>query len=177
MSSRNVPLDLPRLLRTLTEHEVDFIVIGGLAAVAHGSRRMTMDLDVIPRPTQANFDRLAQAVEALELRAETVTDGEFQELDPRDGLDLARSRNVTLRTAAGRLDVLNRAKGAPPYPDLEARSRELWIAGARARVVGLDDLITMKLALGRPRDLQDVADMSAHEVGESPPPPMDPSSG
>ncbi|HEX7291980.1 MAG TPA: nucleotidyl transferase AbiEii/AbiGii toxin family protein [Conexibacter sp.] len=171
MSDHAAPLDLAGLVRLLTEHGVEFVVVGGLAAIAHGARRMTLDLDIVPDPEPANFRRLAAAVARLGVADETVTDGAFQTLDPRDEVDLARSRNVSLRTAAGQLDVLNRARGAPPYRDLAARAVRLPIVGVEVLVAGVDDLIAMKLASGRPKDLQDVADVTAHEAGEYPPPP------
>jgi hypothetical protein len=164
------PFDLARLLRALRSHRVEFVVAGGLAAIAHGARRMTLDLDIVPRPDAANYARLAEAVTELGVEAETVVDGTFRELDPRDSVDLARASNVTLRTGAGRLDLLNAALGAPPYDALAAGSAEAMIAGVTVRVVGVDDLIAMKRALGRPRDLQDIADLTAHEAGDYPPP-------
>jgi len=171
MTDADTPLDLARLVHLLNSHGVDFVVIGGLAAIAHGARRMTLDLDIVPDPEPANFQRLAAAVPALGIADETVTDGGFQQLDPRDEVDLARSRTITLRTAAGQLDVLNRAREAPPYRDLATRAVRLPIAGVEVLVAGVDDLIAMKLASGRPKDLQDVADVTAHEVGEYPSPP------
>ncbi len=167
MTDAGVPLDLGRLVRSLSEHGVAFVVVGGLAAIAHGARRMTLDLDIVPDPEPANFERLATAVAALGMTEETVT--EFQQLDPRDEFDLARSRNVTLRTAAGQLDVLNRARDAPAYRDLAARAVRLPVAGVEVLVAGVDDLIAMKLATARPKDLQDVADVTAHEAQEYPP--------
>jgi predicted nucleotidyltransferase len=164
------PLDLARLLRALDAHGVEFVVVGGLAAIAHGARRMTLDLDIVPRPDAANYERLADAVRQLDVEGETVVDGSFRELDPRDGVDLARAGNVTLRTGAGRLDLLNAALASPPYDELSAGSTHAMIAGVAVRVVGFDDLIAMKRALGRPRDLQDIADLTAHEADEYPPP-------
>ena len=168
-AAADAPLDLGRLLRALDAHGVGFVVVGGLAAIAHGSRRVTLDLDIVPDPDPANFRRLVEALAQLELREESVTDGEFQRLDPRDEVDLARSRNVSLRTGAGRLDVLNRAKEAPPYGDLARRALRVPVAGVEVLVAGLDDLVAMKLASARPKDLQDVADVTAHEADEYPP--------
>lgn len=153
-------LDPSRLLGVLVEHEVDFVVIGGLAALVHGARRMTLDVDLVPRPTTENFERLARALEHLDVEAAAV-DGEMQHIDPRDAVDLARSRNVSLRTSAGRLDVLNRAKGSPPYDDLVERAVRVELGDVSALVVGRDDLLAMKLASARPRDLLDVADITA----------------
>lgn len=106
------------------------------------------------------------------MAGETAVDGGFQQIDPRDEVDLARSRTVSLRTSAGQLHVLNRARDAPPYGELAARAVRLPIAGVDVLVAGLDDLIAMKLASARPKDLQDVADVTAHEAGEYPPPPQ-----
>ena len=171
MTSPAAPLDLARLLQRLDAHDVAFVVVGGLAAIAHGARRMTLDLDIVPSPEPENFRRLAAAVADLGIAEETAVDGGFQQIDPQDEVDLARSRNVSLRTSAGQLDVLNRARDAPPYGELTARAVRLPIAGVDVLVAGLDDLIAMKLASARPKDLQDVADVTAHEAGEYPPPP------
>jgi predicted nucleotidyltransferase len=164
------PLDLARLLERLDAHDVAFVVIGGLAAIAHGARRMTLDLDIVPSPEPENFRRLADAVADLGMAETTSVDGGFQWIDAEDGVHLAHSRNVSLRTNAGQLDVLNRARDAPPYDELTARAVRLPIAGVDVLVAGLDDLVAMKLASARPKDLQDVADVTAHEVGEYPPP-------
>jgi predicted nucleotidyltransferase len=167
-------LDLERLLQVLDRHGVEFVVVGGLAAIAHGARRTTLDADIVPRPDAANFARLVTAVAELGVEPGTIADGTFQTIDPHDDVDLARSRNVSLRTDSGRLDVVNEPRAAPPYEELVARSVELRITGVPVRVAGLDDLVAMKTALGRPRDLQDVADITAHEAGEYVPPPSPP---
>lgn len=55
-------IDFPKLLRLLTEHEVAFIIIGGVAAVIHGSSRLTQDLDVVYQRSPQNLTRLVQAL-------------------------------------------------------------------------------------------------------------------
>lgn len=164
MADRLAPLDLGRLLGVLDRCGVEFVVIGGLAAIAHGSRRMTLDVDVVPRPDAGNFVRLASAVRELGVAEGVVADGRFQDIDPHDGVDLARSRNISLRTEAGRLDVVNAAKGVPPYEELDARAVVVDIAGVAVRVVGADDLLALKRASGCPKDLQDIADITSHEL-------------
>jgi predicted nucleotidyltransferase len=159
------PLDFSRLLSALGDERVEFVVIGGVAAIAHGARRTTLDLDIVPRPLHENYVRLAAALERLGVKGR-IDDGEFQSLDPLDPVDLARSRNMSLPTSAGQLDVLNRTLGSPSFDELVKRGRALSIAGIPVIVVGIDDLIAMKLAAGRPRDLQDVADMTASEVAD-----------
>jgi hypothetical protein len=148
-----------RIFAVLAAHRVGHVVIGGVAAIAHGSRRATFDVDVVPSPAPENSERLAKALS--ELGAEgVVIDGDFKELDLADEFDLARGVNFSVATTGGRLDLMTRAKGAPPYEDLEAASVEAHVGGVTIRVAGLDHLIAMKRAAGRPRDLQDIADLT-----------------
>jgi hypothetical protein len=150
------------IFAALHRHGVDYVAIGGIAANAHGSRRLTLDVDIIPAPEVPNYERLAAALDELGAPA-TAFDSEFRDLDPRDGFDLARARVLKLATVAGDLDVLNGAPGAPPYEDLRKRAVEVEVRGTPVRVASLDDVIAMKRAVGRPRDLRDIADLTGLE--------------
>ncbi|HEY2334045.1 MAG TPA: nucleotidyl transferase AbiEii/AbiGii toxin family protein [Solirubrobacterales bacterium] len=152
------------IFAALERHGVDYVAIGGIAANAHGSRRLTLDVDIVPEPEVPNYERLAAALDELDV-PETAVDSSFRKLDPRDSFDLARAVVLKLPTAAGDLDVINRTMGAPPYEDLRLRSIEVEVRGTRIRVASLDDLIAMKRAAGRPRDLRDIADL-IDEQGE-----------
>ena len=147
------------IFAALERHGVDYVAIGGIAANAHGSRRLTLDVDIVPEPDDPNYRRLASALDELDA-PETAIDSGIGELDPRDNFDLARADALKLPTAAGDLDVINRAVGAPPYRDLRQRAVEVHVRGTRIRVASLDDLIAMKRAAGRPRDLRDIADLT-----------------
>jgi predicted nucleotidyltransferase len=147
------------ILAALARHGVDYVLIGGLAVNAHGSRRGTRDVDIIVRRSPENMTRLVGALLELEVGS-PVIDSRMRELDPLDPEDLATGANYTLDTAAGELDVLNDAKGAPPYDELAARSVHVAVAGTQVRVVGLDDLIALKDAAGRDVDLRDIADLT-----------------
>jgi predicted nucleotidyltransferase len=70
---------------------------------------------------------------------------------------------LKLPTTAGDLDVLNRALGAPPYDDLRARAIEVEVRGTSVWIASLEDLIAMKRATARPRDLRDIADLTGPE--------------
>jgi hypothetical protein len=74
---------------------------------------------------------------------------------------VALGTTLHTRSAAGRLDVVGAAAGAAPYDELRARSILTQIGGTETRIVGLDDLIAMKRASGRPLDRQDIADLTA----------------
>jgi hypothetical protein len=150
------------IFAALHHHDVDYVTIGGFAANAHGSRRLTLDVDIIPAPEDSNYERLAAALDELGAPA-SAEDSSFRDLDPRDSFDLARASILKLATTAGDLDVLNGAIGAAPYADLRKRAIEVDVRGTPVRVASLDDVIAMKRAAGRPKDLRDIADLTALE--------------
>jgi predicted nucleotidyltransferase len=147
------------ILATLERHGVRYVLIGGLAANAHGVRRTTRDVDVIVERSAANLERLAAAARELEVGS-PVTDSRLQELDPLDPSDLERAANVSLDTREGELDVMNEAMGAPPFEGLARRAVVVEVLGTRVPVAGLDDLIALKHASGRDVDLRDIADLT-----------------
>lgn len=144
----------------LGRHEVEYVVIGGLAAVAHGSRRMTRDVDIVVRPEDANLARLEGAL--IELGAVALErGGGARPIEPADVATIALGTTLHTSTAAGRLDVVGAPAGAAPFDQLRGRAIEVSVLGQRALVVGLDDLLAMKRASSRPLDLQDIADLTA----------------
>lgn len=147
------------ILGTLERHGVRYVLIGGLAANAHGVRRTTRDIDVIVERSRENLERLAEAARELEVGS-PVIDSRERELDPLDPHDLERAANVSLDTVEGELDVMNEAKGAPPFDLLASRAVVVEVFGTRVRVAGLDDLIALKRAAGREVDLRDIADLT-----------------
>ena len=150
----------------LERHSVDYVAIGGVAANAHGSRRVTLAVDIIPEPSDANYQRLAAALDELDAPV-TAVDSDFRSLDPRDSFDLARAKVLKLATAAaGDLDIVNGAPGAPPYEDLRARAVEVEVRSVRIPMASLDDLIAMKRAAGRPQDIRDIADLTGDDSTE-----------
>jgi predicted nucleotidyltransferase len=162
------PTFSPReIFAVLHRHGVDYVAIGGIAANAHGSRRLTLDVDIVPAPDHLNYKRLAAALDELGA-PETAADSSFRDLDPRDSFDLARAKILKLATDAGDLDLLNGALGAPPYPDLRKRAIEVDVRGTPVRIASLDDLIAMKRASGRPQDLRDIATLTALEDPSDP---------
>jgi hypothetical protein len=137
--------DPERLLRTLVEHEVDFIVIGLTAAWLQGSPAVTVDLDVMPRQDLDNADRLAAALN--DLRARRRGHG-FLELEGADFLGWHADR---FDTEAGPVDVVPRAAGIGGHDDVA--SVVVRLGDFAVRVATLDEVIASKEALGRPKDL------------------------
>ncbi len=136
------------LLRVLREHNVDFLVIGGVAVAAHGYVRGTEDVDIIPEPSRANLERLLAALTTLDARQDSG-----EEMPIRLDLDgLAQGGNWFLATRYGRLDLMQAVEGARSYE----RLREGAIVIAGTAYVGLDDLIAMKHAAGRDLDHVDI---------------------
>jgi len=150
---RPEPLDAQRILDELARHDVDFVLVGGLAAQTHGNTRMTTVVDVIPAPDPQNLSRLAKALRAL--RARVLNPG--QENLEIDAAMLPRATIWQLATPHGDIDVLHEAPGAAPYPELRERALVIALDDVRVPVAGRDDLIRMKLARGRPIDRADVA--------------------
>lgn len=154
------PLDVDRIVTTFRRHGVDFVVIGGIAVLAHGHPRATFDLDFVADLTADNMDRLAAALTELGARVRGV-DAELLDVDPRDPDQLASGANWTLVTAAGWLDFMPGAKGVRDYRAVAADAAP--VRGGAFRVVGLDDLIRMKRASGREKDIDDIAALTRRE--------------
>lgn len=154
-------LDAQRIFEELARHDVDFVLVGGLAAQTHGNTRMTNDVDVIPEPDPANLDRLAKALNALEARV----------LNPgSEGLEidaamLPRATIWQFATPHGDIDVLHDAPGAAPFDGLRSRALMIALGDIQVPVAGRDDLIRMKLARGRPVDRADVAALTDPDIG------------
>ena len=146
--SQSAGLQPLELLRVLREHNVDFLVIGGVAVAAHGYVRGTEDVDIIPEPSRANLERLLAALTTLDARQDSG-----EEMPVRLDLDgLAQGGNWFLATRYGRLDLMQAGEGARSYETL----REGAIVIAGTAYVGLDDLIAMKHAAGRDLDHVDI---------------------
>lgn len=154
------PLDAQRILEELAGHEVDFVLVGGLAAQTHGNTRMTNDVDVIPAPEPDNLARLAAALRTLDAR---VLNPGHEEIEIEASM-LLRATIWQFATRHGDIDVLHEAPGAAAYPELRERALVIALDGMRVPVVGRDDLIRMKLARGRPIDQADVAALTDPEA-------------
>jgi hypothetical protein len=156
------------LLRSLREHDVEFVVIGGFSLAAHGYVRATKDLDIVPAPGRANLARLLAALAALD--AEPVEVGEFAPTELPVALDLeglAAGGNWALRTRYGRLDVMQFVAGIQGYDRLRRNAAEIDLADAGGSVLfaGRDDLVAMKSAAGRAQDLVDLEELARTASG------------
>lgn len=143
------PPKLRELLATLAGHQIEFIVVGGVAAVLEGAGMMTDDLDVLVETSEANFERLVAALDDLDA---VYRDPAGRTLRP-DAKRLGSFRLHLLDTRLGRLDLLRSLEpGERTYADLVPRSRLYRIGELEIPVLELSAVIEAKEAADRPKD-------------------------
>ena len=143
--------DPEAILRTLIGQDVEFVLIGGVAATLHGSNLRTGDVDVCPRMEEKNLARLAKALVELEARVRTagVPDGlRFT----ADAAFLARVEMLNLTTRYGDFDLTFRPSGTAGFEDLQANQVIFDLDGIHVPTTSLADLIRSKEAAGRRKD-------------------------
>jgi predicted nucleotidyltransferase len=144
------------LLRALAAGDVDFILIGGVAAVAHGSARSTQDVDVVYARNTANLRKLVAALGPHHPYLRGAPPG----LPFRFDLDtLKAGLNFTFTTDLGWIDLLGEIVGGGTYEDLVPHSITVDAFGLRCRVLDLETLIRTKRAAGRPKDFEALAEL------------------
>lgn len=145
-----MPYDPLGALRTLKQHGVRFIVIGGVAGRLWGSPTMTNDVDICYAPDESNLERLAAALLELNAHLRGVDDDVSFTLDAQT---LANGQNFTFMTKDGPLDVLGMPSGVNGFDELINNVVEFDVGdGLVLPVCDLDDLIRMKRAAGRTKD-------------------------
>lgn len=141
--------DLRALLTPLIRHGVDFVLIGGMAGISHGSNFPSYDLDVVYARDRDNIARLVDALGEIGVALRGApADLPFQ-LDART---IENGSNFTFITPHGDLDILGRADGMPSYDELKAEAPVREVLGLQVRVASIDHLIAMKRAANRPKD-------------------------
>jgi predicted nucleotidyltransferase len=150
--------DYERMIRVLASERVDFIIVGGAAATAHGSGRLTEDLDIVYSRDGENLARLATALTPLAPRLR----GKGEEVPFLfDEESLRKGMNFTLATSAGDLDLFGELSGGFTFENLAGDCVDLVIFGNRCRCLSLPKLIQVKEAAKRPKDLEAVAELRA----------------
>lgn len=144
--------DPVRICTILNEEGVDYVVVGGFAAVVRGSSLPTRDIDIVPSRSPENLDRLGRALRRM--RAQIRTDGDPVPA-PLDGPFLANMPvMLNLVTDFGEMDLTFVPAGSAGGYDgwkVAATSEELS-DGVVVVVAGLDDIIDSKRAANRPKD-------------------------
>ena len=141
------------ILRSLNEHEVRYVAIGGLAATLHGSPLTTGDLDICPADDPANLDRLAAALRALNAGIYSTREPGGVSFVPGAAF-LAKAEIWNLITDHGRLDLAFRPAGTNGYDDLIRDAVRFELGDLEVPSASLRDVIRSKEAAGRERDRQ-----------------------
>ncbi|MCP4204397.1 MAG: hypothetical protein GY769_21005 [bacterium] len=140
--------DLAALIEALVEAGVDFLVIGGAAAVLHGAPTTTWDLDIVHERSPENLDRLRNLLEELHA---VVRDPAGRDLKPTRGL-LEAGGQLQLLTDLGPIDLLGTLHDGRDYDDLLAKTESVGDETLRIRVLDLPTLIEVKAGAGRAKD-------------------------
>ena len=139
-----------RLLERLSDSGVDFVIIGGFAALTHGSSFMTRDVDVCADLSSENIARLREALKDWNPR-HRLTPQRLSFLDhPPTGQSV---NNLYIETDYGILDLLSQVLGLGDFARLRSGAEIIEVDGREYAVIGLPDLITAKEAVARSRDL------------------------
>lgn len=150
--------ELNRLLQRLFDANIDFVIVGGFAAMLHGSALLTRDLDVCAILTADNLEKLRDTFRDLH-PTHRQTSQRLSFLDnPDRGISL---KSLYLQTDLGPLDILSTITGVGDFDRVRAASIEVDLFGQRCRVIAVEDLIRAKEALGRDKDLLAVKELRA----------------
>lgn len=144
-------LDPNCVFSVLDQHAVDYVLIGGLAAVLHGSTVMTNDADILLESDPANFERLGAALGELEARLRVDGNPDGVAFEPHPSL-IASMAMLNLTTRCGDLDLTFTPAGLDGYGGVRERSVVFEVGGLHIHVAALADIIRSKTAADRPKD-------------------------
>lgn len=149
-------IEFKTLLSALLDANVEFVVIGGIAATAHGSPRFTQDVDIIYRRTPENYAAMASALASHEPYLRGAPPG----LPFRwDEATIKRGLNFTLTTSLGDLDLLGEVAGGGYYEDVRPQAVQIGLFDLPCLYLDLPQLIQTKRAAGRPKDFEAIAEL------------------
>lgn len=149
--------DINKLLHLLIQNNVDCVLVGGYAAVVHGSATVTRDLDVCLDFRPDNIRKLLKALEKVKpcARAGSSMISLFDYTVER----ISQLDNLYIKTDLGKLDLLGSITGVGSYTDAKKNSVEISLFELPCHVLDIDSLIKAKQAAGRPKDQQVVLEL------------------
>jgi predicted nucleotidyltransferase len=150
--------ELNGLLQRLSDAGIEFVVVGGVAAVLHGSSMVTRDLDVCASLTDVNIKKLRAALGDLHPVHRIASAGTSFLENPEPGVSL---QNLYLQTDLGALDLLGSITGVGDFQRVWNSAVEVDLFGRKVKVISLQQLIQAKEAVGRQKDLLAVMELRA----------------
>jgi hypothetical protein len=155
-----------RVIRLFGHHGVRYVIIGGLAAITHGAPLVTQDIDLCHARDDDNLRRLALALVEVHAYLRGADPGLPFKVDQKT---LRAGDSFTLTTDIGWVDILGTPSGTDGYDDLARTADVFTLFGSRVLVASVEDLIRMKRAAGRPKDLLALEELGAlrDELGRS----------
>ncbi len=144
------------ILKRLTESGVEFVLVGGMAATAHGSSMVTEDVDVCIRFDRGTIERMLAALRGLNPLQRMHPDRAPLSVNPAT---YEGWRNLYVLTDAGQIDFLGEVTGVGGFDEVVRGAIAVDLGGFSCRVMGLEDLIQAKRALGRPKDMRVAAEL------------------
>jgi predicted nucleotidyltransferase len=160
-------LRLRELLQRLSDADISFVLVGGLAVNAWGYLRATRDVDVVPDPAKENLEKLDRLLRDLNGKVE-VGD---RLLDANAISTFLRTGDRTLvATDLGHVDVLQGLPQVPPFSALVESATAVDMDGLVVQVCSLEHLFAMKRASDRPRDRDDLEALEAAQSDDGTPP-------
>jgi hypothetical protein len=151
-------IQVEQTLRLLIQHQVEFVIVGGVAISAHGSSYLTYDLDVAYARTRDNIKRLSAALAPYHPHPR-----DFPAALPFvwDEQTIKQGANFTLTTDLGNIDLLGEVAGIGGYEEARSQSVVMNLFDLRCQVLSLDALIIAKRAAGRTKDLLVLPELEA----------------
>jgi len=153
--------DFASIISVLSDAGVEFVVIGGLAAQAHGAARLTQDADFIYRRTPENIRRLTLALAPHRPYLRGAPPGLSFAFDEAT---IQRGLNFTLTTSLGDVAFLGEMVGGGTFEQVLPNTTTLRVFGRSVLVLDLPALIRAKRAAGRPKDFEAIAELTALAV-------------
>lgn len=150
--------DFEHLLERLLDHSIEFVLIGGYAAVAHGVSLLTQDIDICLNFSEANLLALQAALQNQH-PVHRLTPNRIPVLITTD--NAASFKNFYIDCDSGQLDCVSNVDGLGTYEDIVSLSEKIDLDGKPCRILSLTALIRSKEHLGRPRDLEAVKQLKA----------------
>lgn len=142
--------NLKALLERLLKHEIDFVLVGGLASVVHGSPLVTRDIDICIAINEEQIGRLRQALKDLSPRHRMNPNFKPSFFDYPEKLEGVK--NIYLETDLGILDVMSELRPIGDFEMVKQNAITVSLLGYQCKVISLEDLIRIKEAMTRPKD-------------------------